>query len=180
MKGSLENEVKKTARVDTACLSKDERKITNIIDPTRYSSFTKLVRITAWCIKFVKNCKGKQNDEDELTAENIERSKEIWVMDLQREMKEDKGYGKMVESLGIKEDKKGYLRCMGRLGRGKLPFNIKHPLLLPAVNWVTNLIIMHCHENVYHNGVKETLAEFRSNHWIARGRQRVKAVVGRC
>ena len=62
----------------------------------------------------------------------------------------------------------------------KLPFNVKHPLILPSHHWVTTLIIWKCHETVYHDGAKETLAEFRSNYWISKGRQRVKTLLKKC
>ena len=69
---------------------------------------------------------------------------------------------------------------MGRLGRSKLPFDTKHPLLLPAYHWVTTLLIESYHDAVYHDGVKETLAELRSKYWITKGRQRVRAVLKKC
>ena len=45
---------------------------------------------------------------------------------------------------------------------------------------MTELIISEAHQKVYHNGVKETLAEVRSVYWIPRGRQTVKKIIKRC
>ena len=66
-----------------------------------------------------------------------------------------------MQSLGVYEDERGLMRCKGRLGMVKLPFNTRFPILITARNHVTRLIIEDAHEAVYHNGVKETLAEVR-------------------
>jgi len=42
------------------------------------------------------------------------------------------------------------------------------------------MIIREAHEKVFHNGVKETLAEVRSSFWIVKGRQAIKKVLRRC
>ena len=205
------------------CVAKDERGVQNVIDPTRYSSLEKLLRITGYCLKFIaifvarygkdKSVKiveekadedvdnsvdaevdsadervtanedavaEDETDEHELSAELLLQCKDIWIRHLQKEVRKEPRFEKMSQSLGIHEDGKGYLRCMGRLGRSKAPFNTKRPLILPTHHWVTTLIIRECHEAVCHNGEKETLVELRSNYWVTRGRQKIKAVLNRC
>ena len=39
---------------------------------------------------------------------------------------------------------------------------------------------MQSHENVKHNGVRETLTEIRAQFWIIKGRQAVKDVLSKC
>ena len=41
-------------------------------------------------------------------------------------------------------------------------------------------MIRQSHENVKHNGVRETLTEVRSKFWIIKGRQAVKDVLFKC
>ena len=172
-------EKKKEAKVKekVVLLSKaEEVDLDEIIDPTRYSTLTKLLRITALCLKFIDRLKKKMVELD-ISAEDIEKAKDMWIRQLQSRMKKECKYQKTAESLGVKEDSQGYLRCMGRLGKSKLPFDTKHPLLLPTYQWVTTLLIRSCHEDVFHDGVKETLAQLRSKYWVVRGRQRVRAVI---
>ena len=69
---------------------------------------------------------------------------------LQREVQKEPRFEKVTELLGVRKDASGYLRCMGRMGRSKMPFSIKYPLLLPSRHWVTTLIIWNCHDKVYH------------------------------
>ena len=39
---------------------------------------------------------------------------------------------------------------------------------------LTKLIVLRCHEKVYHNGVKQTLSELQADFWINRGRSYVR------
>ena len=61
-----------------------------------------------------------------------------------------------------------------------LDFVTKHPIFLPQRNYLSELIIRDCHEDVMHNGLKETLTPLRSRYWIPRGRQIVRRVIYRC
>ena len=72
------------------------------------------------------------------------------------------------------------MRCKGRLGRGKLLFDTKLPILLPNSHDFTDLVVQSAHEKVYHNGVRETLLEIRSKYWIPKGRQTVKRILNKC
>lgn len=155
----------------------------------------KLLRITGYRLKYVykfvaKYGKGnnkkeqkldiENDDDDELSAELLLKCKDLWIRHMQSEVRKDPNFKKTSQSLGIKEDVKGYLRCMGRLGRSKAPFETKHPLILPTSHWVTTLIIRECHEEVFHNREKDTLVQLRTKYWVIRGRQKVKSVLKKC
>ena len=45
---------------------------------------------------------------------------------------------------------------------------------------ITELIIKDSQNKVYHNGVKETFTQVRSQYWITKGRQTVKKIIGTC
>ena len=175
----LQRELRKAEVIkETVCLGMEVANIERVIDPKRYSTLSKLLSVTSICLKFVDiKCRGKKDVDKEVSAEDMSRAKEIWIRHLQKLVTQEPKYEKTAESLGIKADSDGYLRCMGRLGRGKIPFDSKHPLILPSGHWVTTLIIRSCHEKVYHDKVKETLSELRSSFWVTRGRQRVSSVL---
>jgi hypothetical protein len=42
------------------------------------------------------------------------------------------------------------------------------------------MIVINCHQNVKHNGVKDTLTELRKKFWIVEGRQVVKKHLSKC
>ena len=84
------------------------------------------------------------------------------------------------KQLGLFKDEKGIIRCRGRLGNSHASYNTKCPALLSGNHHVTSLIIRYCQERVMHNGLKETLTEVRSKHWILKGRQTVKKELFAC
>ena len=74
-------------------------------------------------------------------------------------------------------EENGIVRYRGRISRSGLPFTSKFPALLPRNNHLTKLIIEHCHLNVFHGGVKDTLTELRANYWVPKGRQLVRKLI---
>ena len=72
------------------------------------------------------------------------------------------------------------IRVGGRLERAKMPYEVRHPIILPQKHRLTELIIeqYHCLEN--HGGVDHVLASIRQRFWIIRGRQEVKRIKGKC
>ena len=78
------------------------------------------------------------------------------------------------------KDDSGALRCSGRIQNSLLPYSTKCPVLLPKKHYFTRLIMLDCHEKVFHNKVNETLAQLGSEYWVVKGREAVKEVVGRC
>ena len=64
-------------------------------------------------------------------------------------------------------DEQGLIRVGGRLENSTLPFEVKHPIILPRSSQVTDLIIDHFHKKVKHQGKGMTMNEIRSNGlWI--------------
>lgn len=58
-------------------------------------------------------------------------------------------------------DEEGLLRVGGRLKNASVPFNQKHPVIIPYKDHVTYLIIQREHENLLHAGLQATLAYLR-------------------
>ncbi|GFS69330.1 integrase catalytic domain-containing protein [Nephila pilipes] len=56
-----------------------------IIDISRYSSYTKLLRVTAWILRFVHNCKSHLRIIHELNCNEIEKAKDYWIQTVQRQ-----------------------------------------------------------------------------------------------
>ena len=75
---------------------------------------------------------------------------------------------------------KGVLRVGGRLRHSNLPLERKYPVLLPARDHVTELIIAHYHEREGHAGPLHTLCALQEFYWIIKGHATVRRVVGKC
>ena len=169
-----------TCMIVTAKVTPTVQKLVNF---ENFSSMDRLVRVIAWCKRFIHNylCKKKEDRNlEELSAEECEHSRKLCIQSVQGELKSESGFSKRAESLGLYDDEDGFMRCRGRIGKAKIPFTTRFPILLPRNHHVTELVIREAHEKVYHNGVKETLSEVRSKYWIVKGRQIVKKLLRRC
>ena len=171
------------------------------IDILKYSSLSKLLRVTAWVKRAAKNwlllvkLKRDKNVVDSskftniptLDAYEIESAKRQWEFyaqsyffsDIQSLLKRDKS-NPLIFQLGLYLDESGLIRCKGRLQNTDLPFDTKHPKLLPKTSHFTKLAIIQCHELLLHSGVSQTLAQFWYNYWVTQGRRTVKSVLNLC
>lgn len=75
----------------------------------------------------------------------------------------------------------GVMRVGGRLRRATLPFDVKHPVILPKESNVTRLVLAHHHERTQHQGRGQTLNELRANgYWVIGGSKAVAQYVRKC
>ena len=60
-------------------------------------------------------------------------------------------------------------------------FDVKHPIILPSNNHVTELIVRHHHERINHQGRGMTLNDLRSHgYWIVGGSSVVATYISKC
>lgn len=78
-------------------------------------------------------------------------------------------------------DEEGLLRVGGRLSRGKLPTNEKHPVLLPGKHYVSKLVVYHFHQSVQHQGRHFTKGAIKTaGYWITGGKRLVSSLIFSC
>ncbi len=137
------------------------------IDIDRYSSWNKLLRVTACVLKFGKTKDEKSNvDELESTSNlsdmDIKRAEVYWIKIAQKKLDESK-----IENLVPFIDEAGIVRANGRLGKSELfTYEQKHPVILPKNHKVSELIVQQVHKKVFHSGYSRVVAEVRKNYWI--------------
>ncbi len=68
----------------------------------------------------------------------------------------------------------------GRLTNAPIPFEAKHPVILPNNHHVTQLIISHYHLRLGHAGPERVLAEIRQRFWILKGRAVINQTLKSC
>ena len=161
----------------------EQKRPSSVIDTNRFSTLSRLLRVTAYVNRFIKKVRDKGEKEGskakELTAEELREAESIWVKDAQVTLRADPKYHKMRESLNITEEE-GILVCKGRLENSDLENDSKFPIILPKNHRFTDLVILQCHEQVHHSKVRSTLAELRSIYWVTQGRQYVKKLIKNC
>ena len=74
----------------------------------------------------------------------------------------------------------GPLRAGGRIGRAPLPYELKHPVILPYKHHVTDLIIRDHHQRMGHLGQESVLSSLRKKYWILKWRSAVRRVLNKC
>ena len=87
---------------------------------------------------------------------------------------------RLIKDLGLYIDEAQIIRCGGRIRNADLPYESKHPVLLPKMGHLTKLIIKEAHQITLHGGLGDTLAQVRKSYWIPKGRQAVKASLKEC
>lgn len=174
-----QEEAKKEANVMIVG-AEDLPTIAKVVNIDRQGRLRKLLRVTAWVLRFVKNSKlGGTKRKGELSRDELIAAEKEWIKAAQSDLKSQKSYANLRSVLGLKETD-GILRCGGRLANSDLAVEAQEPIILPRDHVFTIKTIEECHERVLHGGARETLAELRSKFWIPKGRQCVKKVVSRC
>ena len=158
-----------------------------LIQCETYSSFNRLVRVTALVIEFIRRLRsrlvqtGSLSDEESLSSMScISQARHYWYERSQLPLKQHRKFACWRQQLGIFVDDTGLLRCRGRMANSDLPYSARAPILLNKEHHIATLIVTDAHRRVLHGGVKETLTEIRSHYWMIRGRQFVRKLIHRC
>ena len=164
----------------------------NIITFKKYNSFNRLVRVTALVIKYVRKLRKRIKLNKRVIPEEMERNFVLSSEDLEdaqirllkceqhSNVMKNEHFKQWQQTLGVFEDEKGLLRCKGRLKNAPLVFDTKYPILLVEKSELSRLIVLEAHEQVFHNGRRETLNKLRQRFWITRSRNLVKSVIKAC
>eukprot|EP00731_Ephydatia_muelleri_P009492 Em0005g78a len=157
----------------------------NLINCERFGSLRRLLRTTAYVLKFVKAMKIKaRRSREVLNAEldgaDLAVAELYWIQACQRVSIHNKKFEEWTKQFGLYLDDANLWRCKGRLSCADLPEATKHPIFLPSGHYFTTLLILDCHQRVMHGGIKETLTELRARFWVVKGRSLVRKVLRQC
>ena len=169
----------KMTRTVLATNTEQAPNINNLIDIDRYSCVDKLLRVTAYVLRFVHKTKVRlqnknddKDDNEELTTVEINTAEQLWLLSEQSVLKSDEKFDKRIQSLRLYPDEQGIIRSRTRISESyDVRYNKKHPILLRDKSRFTKLLVLKAHERVKHQKVDGTLNEIRNRYWIVRGRQ---------
>ena len=190
VKDSVEN-------INTCLLSanvQDDACLFRIIQIDRFNSLTKLLRITGWVLKYIdklkKSVKRKNEDykeelikniiEENISGEEYNRSKMLWVKEVQKELIKSKNFKNFKLQLDLFIDEDGFWRCGGRLKNAPIAYETKYPIIIPKEHYFARLLILNSHAEVKHDGPRETINNIRSEFWIPRCRNIVRKLIHDC
>ena len=116
------------------------------IDCDRYSTVTKVVRVTAYVLRFIKmirksvgvNQVKTDRNSKYLTNNELTEAENLWLLYIQRKHFPEvftaitsNKTNNLQRQLGIYLDNNGILRCKGRIENANLSEAARHPILLP-------------------------------------------------
>ena len=152
-----------------------------------YSNFSKLIRVTAWILRFIRDLKHNTKQTGSITALELKTAKKHWEIHIQQKNFPDvyqalktNEKNSLKEQLGLKLDEDGLIRCHGRFINVELPDEAKYPKLLIRKHHFRDLIIESYHKKLLHAGMNHTLSQLRYEYWVPHGRTEVKRVLRKC
>ena len=160
------------------------------LDPAAYSSWLRLVRVTAWILQFCHNLrKIDRRSAEVLSVEELKQAEKYWIKFAQRDR-----FGAEIESLSKNRPiargsriasldpqlTDGVLRVGGRIDKAELSWETKHPIVLDHSHEITRLIVIHYHRRLIHAGVEHVFNHIREKYWILHGRSEVKNCATKC
>lgn len=157
----------------------------------KYSSFCKLQRVIAFCIRFGRNCR-KENGRrlGSLSVKELEYANSVLDKLCQSEtfeqeinyLRKRKNIPKNSPLLSLNPflDSDGILRVGGRLENTNLSFEQRHPVILPKKHIYTEMLIMREHLRNLHVGPQALLGIIRLRYWPLGGLNLVKCILRKC
>ncbi|XP_076660443.1 uncharacterized protein LOC143363795 [Halictus rubicundus] len=151
----------------------------------RYSSIQKLRRVVAYCLRF----RTKHRASGPLSIKELQDANDRIIRLLQavtfahdiRDLK----IGRLPNTSNLMPlcpflDDSRVLRVGGRLQNSTLPFEQRHPILLPREHHVTKLIIRDSHLRNHHAGITTTLYDVRQLYWPINGKNTTRQIIRQC
>ncbi|XP_055528062.1 uncharacterized protein LOC129720599 [Wyeomyia smithii] len=174
---------------------------TSTVNPLflRCSSYTRLLHVVGYCLRFILNNRAKTRTQPlpspnpvqrYLSVEQLAQTRNVLIQLAQsdgfpaelKDLREGKSVDKRskIRRLNPFLDPEGVLRVGGRLNLSQLPYQAKHPALLPSFHPFSLLIAQHYHHQMFHAGGRLLLSAIREEFWPLQGRKLAHNTVRRC
>jgi len=157
-------------------------KVEEAIDPTRFSTWRRLVRVTAWIQRLAEKIRLRRNDqhgrEGPLDTDELQKAETFWVKNAQEDLTRRFVKGDFKTLSPFIDDEK-VIRVGGRIDKAIVSYETKHPALLPSNHWISLLLIRHAHQ-YGHNGAATTTAKVRRKYWVLKAHKISKRIKSQC
>ena len=158
----------------------------------KYSSLTKLRRVTAYVMRFANNVRAKKEVRllGALSSNELRGAQNHLVKRAQVE-----SFGEEIQCLKIGEEihkksriksldprlEDGFLVVGGRLQRAQcLPYRTRHPKIIDSRHELAQLIVEEMHRIYCHPPTEHLHNQIRQEYWIIHGRQVVRSAKFKC
>jgi hypothetical protein len=156
----------------------------NLLEPSKYSSSSRLIRITAWSVRFCHNVKNRTDRHTGLLqVQELNDALKYWITVSQSQHFTDEIHAlsrgneisrssRLTTLTPFIQD--GILRVGGRLKNAVIPYDSKHQIIIPKEHVISRLLVSDTHVKLNHAGTEHTLAGLRKTYWIIHARSLVK------
>ena len=174
------------------CLVTNVMPESKLIDLERYSSYSKLRRIIAWVVRFVRNCKSSNTRKsgplttDELSKADVVLLSLAQTDDFRSEIQALEKKKSLPRSSPLRtlhpiiDTTTGLLRVGGRVHNSSFSYSQRHPVVLHSRHPLTKLIIRAEHVRLLHAGPTLTSSSLASRFHIIGQRRAVRTITRAC
>lgn len=145
--------------------------IHNLIDVSRFSTLSRLLTVTVYVLRFVKNLRNHATRTDgPLSVQERQEAQRKWIQNSQALihaaeiailLSNSSTRLTLVKQLRLFLDADGFLRCGGRIHNAQLAVSAKFSYLLPPNHPFTALIVYETHRKQLHSGVNVVVTMLR-------------------
>ncbi|XP_065084849.1 uncharacterized protein LOC135707055 [Ochlerotatus camptorhynchus] len=159
----------------------------------KFSDYQRLLRIVAYCLRFLQNCRKQSSDRVKSTLlkreELLDAESLLMRLVQQQAFSEEWKQLQHSERISVKSRLKWFhpfisseqlIRIGGRLGNAQQPYDSKHQILLPSSHTLSSLLVRSYHERHLHAAPQLLLNLLRQRYWIIGARNLAKRVVHKC
>lgn len=156
----------------------------------KFSSWTTLVHVTAYVLRFIQKCRNKCTAKHTklLSLNELKDSTNTLCRIVQRKhfsheisaLQKQETCSSRISKLAPFLDNQGILRVGGRLKNASLPYDAQHPILLPKNHHIVNLIIDYYHKFYLHAGPQQIQSLVCRRFWILSARNVIRSRIHRC
>ena len=168
--------------------------IGQIIDIERYSDLSKLLRVSAYILRFIHNCKQHTSivrHTNLLQPTEIDQAAWVWIRYVQQtsfpiefsalQSNTNKHHRlALIHQLQLFLNSQQIVCCGGRIHNARINKETKFPCLLSKKHPLTALVVYYVHKAHLHPGVSTTVTAIRQEYRIPSARQGVKSLLRRC
>ncbi|XP_072403251.1 uncharacterized protein [Diabrotica undecimpunctata] len=168
------------------------RALEPVVDISRFSSLSKLIRTVAFVLRFISMISNKDSRRTNgpLNTEELRKAHKLLLKMSQRESytveinnllnRQEINTKSKILNLNPFIDQEGLLRVGGRLTNSDYSYDKKHPIIVSAHNPLTKLIFKSEHLKLMHAGPQLLLSSLRQSIWPVSGRNLAKLTVRQC
>ncbi|GIY71353.1 reverse transcriptase [Caerostris darwini] len=145
----------------------------------RLSSFSKIVRVFCWMMRFVNKLRKKPSyGTKTLTVEEKAKAEIIlWSIEQKKHFHEKEN---SVHGLQVVRGDDEVLRVKTRIIERDDDLSFLYPILLPSKHYLTECLIREYHLKYCHAGVQILAAKLRLQYWIFSSERNIRSCVSRC